>query len=186
MPGKVRKCLRDKTLHNVLLSGLSETDKHCIIEVFVNYEHMLDRVIAEERRRKNGARYIDAELLVEEIAKINDLRTLSTKTIGEAIDKTPTADVVEKEYYDAVIAGQETLQKYIAEKEKEKLVLQLGNKALRWCLIAVKKTLLQIRAFAESNDFAGDMFIAGEANEAIDAINYQLDKRSGNNGTIQD
>ena len=41
------------------------------------------------------ARYIDAELLVKEIAKIEDLRTLSTKTIGEAIDRTPTADVVE-------------------------------------------------------------------------------------------
>lgn len=41
------------------------------------------------------ARYIDADLLVKNIANIEDLRTLSTKTIGEAIDKTPTADVVE-------------------------------------------------------------------------------------------
>ena len=48
MPGKVRKCLRDKTLHNVLTSHLSETDKHCIIEVFVAYEHMLDKVKHEE------------------------------------------------------------------------------------------------------------------------------------------
>ena len=41
------------------------------------------------------ARYIDADLLIKNIAKIEDLRTLSTKTIGEAISKTPTADVVE-------------------------------------------------------------------------------------------
>ncbi len=41
------------------------------------------------------ARYIDADLLVENICKIEDLRTLSTKTIGEAISNTPTADVVE-------------------------------------------------------------------------------------------
>ena len=128
------------------------------------------------------ARYIDADMLIKNIAKIQDLRTLSTKTIGEAIDRTPTADVVEKEYYDTVIAGQETLQKYIAEKEKEKFALQLGNKTLRWLLIAVKNTLLHIRAFAENNDFDGDIFIAGEANNAIGAINYCLDERSGNNG----
>ena len=43
MSGKLGKSLRDKTLHNVLTSHLSETDKHCITEVFVAYEHMLDR-----------------------------------------------------------------------------------------------------------------------------------------------
>ena len=41
------------------------------------------------------ARYIDADLLIENIVKIEDLRTLSTKTIGEAISNTPTANVVE-------------------------------------------------------------------------------------------
>ena len=41
------------------------------------------------------ARYIDADLLIKNIANIEDLRTLSTKTIGEAISKTSTADVVE-------------------------------------------------------------------------------------------
>ena len=51
MPGKVRKCLRDKTLHNVLVSELSETDKHCIVEVFVNYEHMLDK---DQTEMKHG------------------------------------------------------------------------------------------------------------------------------------
>ena len=45
MPGKLRKSLRDKTLHNVLTSHLSETDKHCIIEVFVAYEHLLDKLV---------------------------------------------------------------------------------------------------------------------------------------------
>lgn len=42
MPGKVRKSLRDKTIHNVLLSDLSESDKDCVLEVFIRYEHMLD------------------------------------------------------------------------------------------------------------------------------------------------
>ena len=41
------------------------------------------------------AKYIDADLLIENIANIQDLRTLSTKTIGEAIRATPAADVVE-------------------------------------------------------------------------------------------
>ena len=45
MPGKVRKCLRDKTIRNVLLSDLSEPYKHCIVEVFIEYEHMLDKEI---------------------------------------------------------------------------------------------------------------------------------------------
>ena len=40
-------------------------------------------------------RYISEKALIENIAKIEDLRTLSTKTIGEAISVTPTADVVE-------------------------------------------------------------------------------------------
>ena len=40
-------------------------------------------------------RYISVKDLVENIAKIKDLRTLSTKTIGEAIDATPTANVIE-------------------------------------------------------------------------------------------
>lgn len=41
------------------------------------------------------ARYIDADVLIKNIANIQDLRTLSTKTIGEAISATPTAAVVE-------------------------------------------------------------------------------------------
>ena len=41
------------------------------------------------------ARYIDTDLLIKNIVKIEDLRTLSTKTIGEAISNTPTAEVEE-------------------------------------------------------------------------------------------
>lgn len=40
-------------------------------------------------------RYIDADAFIKEIVKIQDLRRLSTATIGEALDRTPTADVVE-------------------------------------------------------------------------------------------
>ena len=43
MVGKIRKCLRDKTIHNVLTSHLSEEDKRCIIGVFIEYEHILDK-----------------------------------------------------------------------------------------------------------------------------------------------
>lgn len=39
-------------------------------------------------------RLIDADVFVENIASIADLRTLSTKAIGEALDKTPTVDAV--------------------------------------------------------------------------------------------
>ena len=54
------------------------------------------------------ARYIDADLLIENIANIEDLRKLNTKTIGQAISNTPTADVeevkhgewIEDAYYD--------------------------------------------------------------------------------------
>lgn len=55
MPGKVRKCLRDKTLRNVLMSSLSETDKKCILDVFIRYEQMLDRETAQIQARWKGA-----------------------------------------------------------------------------------------------------------------------------------
>lgn len=41
------------------------------------------------------SRYIDADAFIKEVVKIQDLRRLSTATIGEALDRTPTADVVE-------------------------------------------------------------------------------------------
>ena len=40
------------------------------------------------------SRLIDADALIEEIAKIADLRTLSTKTIGEAIDRVPGIEII--------------------------------------------------------------------------------------------
>lgn len=41
-------------------------------------------------------RPIDGDALIEEIAKIPDLRTLSTKTIGEAIGRMPTIETERK------------------------------------------------------------------------------------------
>lgn len=41
------------------------------------------------------SRYINADLLIQNIVEIKDLRKLTTKTIGEAIKNTPTADVVD-------------------------------------------------------------------------------------------
>lgn len=40
------------------------------------------------------SRLIDADALIKEIAKIEDLRTLSTKTIGEAIDRVPGIEII--------------------------------------------------------------------------------------------
>ena len=40
------------------------------------------------------SRLIDADVFMGNIVSIADLRTISTKTIGEALDKTPTVDVV--------------------------------------------------------------------------------------------
>ena len=39
MPGKCRPTLREKTLENVKLCNLSQTDKECIAEVFKAYEN---------------------------------------------------------------------------------------------------------------------------------------------------
>lgn len=44
-------------------------------------------------------RLIDADALIEKIIETaQDLRTLSTKTIGEAINKTPTIDAIPIEW----------------------------------------------------------------------------------------
>ena len=40
------------------------------------------------------SRLIDADVFMENIVSIADLRTISTKTIGEVLDKTPTVDAV--------------------------------------------------------------------------------------------
>lgn len=40
MPGKARPSLRSKTLANVEMSNLSETDKKCIKEIFGRYSRM--------------------------------------------------------------------------------------------------------------------------------------------------
>ena len=39
-------------------------------------------------------RLIDADEFIKEIAKIDDLRKISTKTIGEALERTPTIEAV--------------------------------------------------------------------------------------------
>lgn len=41
------------------------------------------------------SRYVEVDAFIKEVVKIQDLRRLSTATIGEALDRTPTADVVE-------------------------------------------------------------------------------------------
>ena len=50
MPGNVRKSLRDKTIHSVMLSNLSDADKTCIFDIFVRYEHMLDSATVKHGR----------------------------------------------------------------------------------------------------------------------------------------
>lgn len=58
--------------------------------------------------------------------------------------------------------------------EGEAMVLQLNNDALHGCLEAVLRDLKEISEFATKNDFVGDLFIAGTANNAIDRIEYIL------------
>ena len=55
MPGNVRKSMRDKTIHSVMLSNLSDADKTCIFDIFVRYEHMLDSVTVKHGRWKTEA-----------------------------------------------------------------------------------------------------------------------------------
>ena len=43
---------------------------------------------------QDDVRLIDANAFAREIVKLDDLRRLSTKTIGEALDRTPTIDAV--------------------------------------------------------------------------------------------
>lgn len=43
-------------------------------------------------------RLIDADALVAEIVKIDDLRKLSTATIGKALDAVPTVDAIPVEW----------------------------------------------------------------------------------------
>ena len=43
-------------------------------------------------------RLVDTDVFMENIVSITDLRTISTETIGEALDKTPTVDAVPVRY----------------------------------------------------------------------------------------
>ena len=45
-----------------------------------------------------NVRLIDADALVEEIVNIDDLRRLSTATIGRALDAVPTIDAIPVEW----------------------------------------------------------------------------------------
>lgn len=39
-------------------------------------------------------RYVDVNLFIDELLKIDDFNMISTQTISDALDRTPTADVV--------------------------------------------------------------------------------------------
>lgn len=82
------------------------------------------------------ARYIDADLLKQCIQ--NNITRYFTYGAGgyflaedvvEDIDAFPTADVVPRADYDAVIAAQESLQRYIRQLTKE--IKELKNKKRR-------------------------------------------------------
>jgi hypothetical protein len=49
------------------------------------------------------SRLIDADALVEEIVNIDDLRRLSTATIGRALDAAPTIDAIPVEWLNNVM-----------------------------------------------------------------------------------
>lgn len=56
MPGKISKRIRDKALHSVLTSHLSEDDTRCIVGVFIEYEHMIDKE-HESAKHSGGCAY---------------------------------------------------------------------------------------------------------------------------------
>lgn len=51
-------------------------------------------------------RYVDADAFIKEVVKIQDLRRLSTATIGEALDRTPTAEVVPMKFHERCIESE--------------------------------------------------------------------------------
>lgn len=92
MSRRIRPSARKKTWHNVMCSELSETDKKCIEEVFEKFELQKSRIENLEEQR---------DVYMQEAAEYS-----------KEID-------VLKADKEALIAGQETLQKFLAEKDKE-------------------------------------------------------------------
>ena len=66
-------------------------------------------------------RLINADELFENIAKIDDLRRLSTKTIGEAVDETPTVNAIPLDFIYLQIT--ELKEKYHKKKDEHCLNL---------------------------------------------------------------
>lgn len=70
-------------------------------------------------------RLIDVNKLIRNIARIEDMRRLSTKTIGEAIDATPVIDAIPRDWIEKEIKTTEQLCGQC--KYHEALSLMLSN-----------------------------------------------------------
>lgn len=129
MSRRIRPSARKKTLHNVMCSSLSETDKKCIEEVFARFDQQKARTeILEEQR---------------------------DVYMQEASEYSKEIDILKAEK-EALIAGQETLQKALAEKNAEVERLKYNLKAVsqkselneKDRLIKILKTILPTRGTA--------------------------------------
>ena len=73
-PGKARPSFRSKTLANVEMSNLSETDKKCIKEIFERYgdsERVANDIVQKIKRERNSVleevlnRLTDSQIMVD-------------------------------------------------------------------------------------------------------------------------
>ena len=61
MSRRIRPSARKKTLHNVMHSALSETDKKCIEEVFEKFDHRVEVVRCKDCKHRDSAGLCQAE-----------------------------------------------------------------------------------------------------------------------------
>ena len=120
MSRRIRPSARKKTWHNVMCSTLSETDKKCIEEVFEKFEQQ------------------KAE--IEKLTVNMNAFGLGMKQEKQRADEWHREAKLTAEKLDGAIAGQETLQKALAEKieEVERLKKQLNSK-YKWESMLDKK-----------------------------------------------
>ncbi|MBQ8015665.1 MAG: hypothetical protein IJ264_05725 [Clostridia bacterium] len=108
MSRRIRPSARKKTLHNVMCSALSETDKKCIKEVFEKFELQ------------------KAE--IEKLTVNMNAFGLGMKQEKQRADEWHREAELTAEKLDGAINAQETLQKALAEKTAEILRLETSNK----------------------------------------------------------
>lgn len=116
MSRRIRPSARKKTLHNVMCSALSETDKKCIAEVFEKFEFQKDEIIGlingQETLQKALA---ESEAKYNEAAKrfykegVNDFaeRLKNVYTSDKRYDRPNPQTMLSKLFYNITIVAKE-------------------------------------------------------------------------------